>query len=306
MLTLSYNKSPLLQQRLSEIDKLREKLLITMFSPQQEIELKWNNIVERIRYSYLLEGRSISADHIHSSLVHPRSTEDGKKIINYKNVVDFISHDWIMTDSEVTSRTIVDIAELLDFSLLPNHREALDRNFQYLQVSPDHPVIQSGLSFLSIKSLDPTQNFFTLATFGAYLFLAKYGYNFRDFINIEEQIFLTKDQYEIFNRTITQTSPVTDWLEYFTANVKNNLNRLLERLKMIEENDTLTSFTQLNQRQKQILSLFDEPGLRLTNRDVQKKFTVSQITASRDLAKLATLGLIFPAGKGRSVYYTKV
>ncbi len=44
----------------------------------------------------------------------------------------------------------------------------------------------------------------------------------------------------------------------------------------------------------------------ITNKKVQKLFKVSQITASRDLAKLASVGLLFTHGKGRSVYYTKV
>ncbi|MCX6732604.1 MAG: hypothetical protein NTV98_03635 [Candidatus Roizmanbacteria bacterium] len=54
------------------------------------------------------------------------------------------------------------------------------------------------------------------------------------------------------------------------------------------------------------MNLFSTPGAKVSNRMVQKKFKVSQITASRDLAKLADSGLIFAIGKGRSTYYTKV
>jgi Fic family protein len=53
------------------------------------------------------------------------------------------------------------------------------------------------------------------------------------------------------------------------------------------------------------MAIVDRPGTRITNKMVQKHFKVSQITASRELAKLATLGLIISIGKGRSIYYTK-
>ncbi len=65
------------------------------------------------------------------------------------------------------------------------------------------------------------------------------------------------------------------------------------------------SFFDLNERQKEIISLVDKPNSKISNKHVQKIFNVSQITASRDLAKLASLGLLFAISKGRSTFYTK-
>lgn len=65
-------------------------------------------------------------------------------------------------------------------------------------------------------------------------------------------------------------------------------------------------FFELNDRQKSILNMLDQPTASITNRLTQKAYKVSQITASRDLAKLTTLGFLFSHGKGRSVYYTRV
>jgi len=61
----------------------------------------------------------------------------------------------------------------------------------------------------------------------------------------------------------------------------------------------------LNDRQNKILERLENPNLKITNKDVQKMFGVSQITASRDLSKMANLGILLPHGKGRSVFYTK-
>ncbi len=66
------------------------------------------------------------------------------------------------------------------------------------------------------------------------------------------------------------------------------------------------SYFELNDRQTSILNMLDLPQGSITNRKIQKAYKVSQITASRDLAKLTTLGFLFSHGKGRSVYYTKV
>jgi len=78
-------------------------------------------------------------------------------------------------------------------------------------------------------------------------------------------------------------------------------------IKGLKSQDNLpSSFWKLNGRQQSILSVLENPGEKITNKDVQKKFGVSQITASRDLSHLTTLGLLLAHGKGRSVYYTKV
>ena len=66
------------------------------------------------------------------------------------------------------------------------------------------------------------------------------------------------------------------------------------------------TFWEITTRQKEIMMYLENPTASVTNKTVQKLFNISQITASRDLARLANLGLLLAHGKGRSVYYTKV
>ncbi|OGK57462.1 hypothetical protein A3H83_03340 [Candidatus Roizmanbacteria bacterium RIFCSPLOWO2_02_FULL_39_8] len=66
-----------------------------------------------------------------------------------------------------------------------------------------------------------------------------------------------------------------------------------------------TRLLSLNSRQREIIQMLEDPKSRITNKQVQKKFSVSQITASRDLAKLTIVGVLFSHGKGRSTWYSK-
>ena len=66
-----------------------------------------------------------------------------------------------------------------------------------------------------------------------------------------------------------------------------------------------TTLKRLTIRQKEILYLLEKPETPITNKQIQQVFKVSQITASRDLARLSIVGLLLPHGKGRATYYTK-
>jgi len=100
---------------------------------------------------------------------------------------------------------------------------------------------------------------------------------------------------------------LTLWLEYFAGAVVTQLEKTLtEVLSEKYSLDVTRNFFELNDRQKEIMSILDQPNVVISNKKVQKMFKVSQITASRDLSRLSTLGLLFTHGKGRSVYYTKI
>ena len=76
--------------------------------------------------------------------------------------------------------------------------------------------------------------------------------------------------------------------------LQNTLKRYARELKDLSPDGLgiSSSFWDLNERQKVILGILDQPGVSITNKTVQKRFKISQITASRDLSKLAILGLL--------------
>jgi len=99
---------------------------------------------------------------------------------------------------------------------------------------------------------------------------------------------------------------LTIFLEYYANGISERLAEVEKDVAGIRLHLNIPARDfEINDRQREMLVLFEQPDMSLTNRKVQKLFKVSQITASRDLARMAALGLIFAHGKGRSVYYTK-
>lgn len=137
--------------------------------------------------------------------------------------------------------------------------------------------------------------------------LVKLGYDFRGFIVLDEYFRHDLISYRQAVETSERNKNMTVWLEYFCQGVAMELEKTVEALKTQRFQTELPStYWSINERQRQILNLLENPTAKITNKLVQKMFKISQITASRDLAKLASLGLLFSRGKGRSVYYTKV
>jgi Fic family protein len=179
---------------------------------------------------------------------------------------------------------------------------------EYLEKGHDNPIIQAGIAQIQVINITPFDNGNgRVARLLSYLFLYKHGYDVRGMISFEE--YLRRDMIT-FKRVLDLTKAqgsLTLWLEYFAFAVMTSLEKTVEIIKNLDFQEELpASFWKLNSRQRQILEYLEEPGLEITNKEVQKVHGISQITASRDLAKLTNLGLLLAHGKGRSVYYTRV
>lgn len=111
-----------------------------------------------------------------------------------------------------------------------------------------------------------------------------------------------------FYPATTKSATITQWLEYYGETMIHQLEKIVSFISAAPATipSVPRAFWKLTDRQRIILEDLEEPGLMVTNKAVQAKFKVSQVTASRELNKLSTLGLIFPHASGRSTYYTKV
>lgn len=309
MLQLIYSKTSNLLQSIKTIDSLRVSTLSTPLTLYKEIELQWDTLLERIRYAHLMKGRAYTPQQINTFLTHEVKVSDQVQTARiYRTAFNYLHTQWLGNTEQVTKDDVLDLLELLKLPEGAANRSDLERALEYLQVTPEHPVIQSGIIHAAIPLIFFDAEYLLLAKFLSYLFLYKQGYDFRRLLVLEEHLFNTQEQYARFITNIRRQYSLTDWLDYYITIVKNSaasVNAKITYKKETENNDA-KSLLILSERQKKILGLFDEPTTRMTNRDIQKKFKVSQITASRDLAKLAALGLLFTSGKGRSVYYTKV
>jgi Fic family protein len=147
-----------------------------------------------------------------------------------------------------------------------------------------------------------------IAHLTADLFLYKSGYSFKGFLAYEASWMGDEGAYKESHERALNAASLTIWLEYFAQNIVKQLENIVQLISKPKSPtlDLKKSFWKLNERQRSILNFLDQPQITITNRQVQKRYKISQITASRDLTKLANLGYLFSHGKGRSVYYTKI
>lgn len=312
MANISYTQSENLQKSIAKIENLRKSILLAVLEPTKEQKLRWDIGVERVFWSLALSDAPLTKTEISRVLKQNQnrsSTPPQREAIKFKSAMDFINHNFLSTKKQIEVKDAVSISDLLSTEKLGVRRKDFEDSLSYFKTSNEHPVIQAGLVHyllfvISGKSIKNDR----FASLLSYLFLYKEGYDFRGFLVLDEYIRKNFTDYELALSEAAARNTQTLWLEFFSEAITNSLTKTQNTIQeeLSRPFGTTDTFTTLNNRQKDILTLLEKPGNTITNRDVQKFYKVSQITASRDLTSLATQLLIIPHGKGRSVYYTKV
>jgi len=309
---ISYTESENLKISLTKIDTLRYSILLAVIKPKAELKLRWDAGVDRVFWSLALSESPLTKSEISHVLKSNQikiSTPPQKEAIKFKNALDYINHNYLSTKKAIEMKDVISISDLLSSDKLGVKRKEFEDSLAYFKTSDEHPVIQAGLIhyLLYVISGKSTKNN-RFASLLSYLFLYKEGFDYRGFLVLDEYFRKNFTDYELALTEAANRGTQTLWLEYFSGALVNSLSKAQNAIQ--EANNTpynsTNTFTTLNDRQKGILTFLERPGTTITNRDVQRKYKVSQITASRDLTSLATQLLILTHGKGRSVYYTKV
>lgn len=311
VINVSYQLSPALRESLQKIEAYRRQILLAPLPPKTEMHLRWEAMVNRLYWSLALTDKPASKKEalwLLTKQYKNKLTSEQKEVFGYKKALDYVTQEWLVSPKTVTPKTILALHDLASCPGRLRVSEAtLKPILEYLQVNPENPIIQGAIAQIEIFELSPfTDGNGRVARLLALLFLYKYGYDFRGLLTLEEYFRKDLTGFTKHTQTFMQTGNVTPWLEYFAKAAETQLEKASTTVASPRFDLALsTSFFELNDRQKEILTLLDEPNSTITNKKVQKNFRISQITASRDLAKLASLGLLFPHGKGRSVRYTK-
>ena len=324
MLNISYNISPRLRECLAKIEILRRQILLAPISPSTELKLRWEATLNRTYASLKLSGNSLKKNEmlkLLSEITHKKVTGEQKEVLGYKKALDEISRNWPGKDAHVQAKDIVELHRLIGNGRLRVPMSGLQHLLDYLQARPtspaselaggrarsENPIIQAGIVFIELGKMQLfIQANKQIANLASFIFLCQFGYDFRRFLAYEKQWIEDANFGENHEQAMSATN-LTLWLEYFASCIlkqAESISQSLEKPRAIL--DLRESFWRLNERQKSILSFLDFPQATITNRQIQKRFKTSQITASRDLAKLTNLGFLFSHGRGRSVYYTKI
>lgn len=303
MANISYVLSPTVKSELENIEKKRREILLVLMPPKSEIRIRFENETKVISSTLFISGKSISAREVGQILLG-KSRNMPTDVIALKNAHDNLKANWLLSDTRIDYEKIKSLSRLLskhDFNL---KRQEVDSTLQFIELG-EHPIIQVALSFVLFYNLLPKNNDRVLISLNISKgFAYMHGFDFRGMINFEEYMAGDLIGFEkLINKSLASES-LSEFIDYF---IRTFALAAEKSLKNIIENITPPAYVPLlSKRQEKILLMFEVPDARITNREVKKEFGISQITASRDLSLLYSLGLIFKKGKGRSVYYVKV
>ncbi|MBI2049297.1 hypothetical protein HYT32_00040 [Candidatus Roizmanbacteria bacterium] len=312
MLNISYNLSPKLKDYLYAIEKLRRSILLPPLSPKTKLMLRWEATFDRICAYAFFSKNPLGKNEI-SKLLEENSpkklSKNQETIIKYKEAIDYVLQNWLGSANQINSQDILKIYQIVSNGRLSVPEEELEYLFNYLQLSVENPIIQSAIVYIELMKMEPfTKDNEIISLLAALLFLYKYGYDFRGLLAFENEWIENNSSYRQNYELAMRAPTLTLWLEYFAGSILRSLEKASQKLSKGREiaRELPKSFWELNDRQKSILAYLQKPEISITNRKVQKRYRVSQITASRDLTRLTNLGLLFSHGNGRSVYYTRV
>ncbi len=315
MYSITYTLSATIKTTIQELEDARQKILLAPLMPKTELQLRWSAKLNRIYWALLPAGNKLSKKEVAILLGYPEKRKlsaDEQMVIGYASALTYISQQWTASKRIITPSTVLTLYHIVTqdkrYRLSSKTEQALSKMLEYLQMGVEHPILVAGIAQMQLIILHPFPDANgRVAKLLCLLFLYKHGYDVRGLWTLSQTWGRDKVSIARATETAIKTGNVTQWLEYFIDCARAYLEKIHELLELPTIQTPLPeSFWELNERQKKILMILENPSLTITNRRVQQLFHVSQITASRDLAKLTTLQLIFSRGKGRSVAYMRV
>lgn len=323
-----YNISPKIRVAIDNIKSLREKILLQPLSHHDERQLRWNSKISKIHWSLAIAGGNLTRPEIAKILVRKDRVVLGKikpedntlgvyeqEVINYNNALEYIDYNWFVSNEKVEPKTILLLYKLSSEPKLRSTPskfrsvwEDVSYLLDYLQSGSEEAIIQAGIAQIQLRLISPFDNYNGKITrLLSNLILYKHGLDFRGILVMDEYFRRDIVDYRNSVNSVRELRNLTHWLEYYTEGMRVQLTKSLDLIRSpIASLGVPAGFWQLNERQKAILTVLENPEETITNRGVQERFKVSQITASRDLTKLTKMGSLLTRGKGRSVFYMRV
>lgn len=314
---IAYTITPYLIRYLNRLEAIRQQIILYPLSPKRELGLKFHATVERVHFGLALTDEHAHPENIKTILTNQIAFEMQNKknykdrlqndVLRYKRSLDYIKRDWHLSSQRITVTALLHLYSLAGDPEIKIPEQQLEDIIKYLDASADNPFIQAALAKLQIRRLLPDNSKTELfSTMSSYLFLYQSGMDCRDLLVLEKHWSQDLKLFNGYYATAIAKPNVTGWLEYFVKNVCIELEEIYQSFIQSQTKIEEEKIGKLNERQKVIMSLLEDPQAIITNRTIQKVFHISAITASRDLAHLTMLGLLIQQGKGRSVRYTRI
>ncbi|MFH1355944.1 MAG: winged helix-turn-helix transcriptional regulator [bacterium] len=140
----------------------------------------------------------------------------------------------------------------------------------------------------------------------ASLVLFKRGFDAKRFFDLDD--YYDQDRpayYQALQSVNPKTRDLTQWLEYFAEGVMVQVEAVRKRILTINTDIQKTKRAgqvALDEKQMKIVEFIHENG-KVTNRDLQKMFSVSHKTAAGYLSQMLKMNVLKREGDGRAVFY---
>lgn len=317
MLTIAYAISSYMQRYLEKAETHRQQILLYPIQPKKELTIQFAATVDRIYYGLTTTEIPVLREKIKSILSNQivfamqknpqRRDPIQAAVLGYKQALDYIKRDWLLNPDQITVKDIVQLYMYLEHDKIPATEKQMQEILNYLHASSDNAYAQAAIAKLLFKNiLPPGVHADIFSTLCSYLYLYKGGLDCRGLLILEKPWSENQKIYLGHYQTAIGRENITSWIEFYVKELSLHLESTYTLLSQTTKLPVNEEIGKLNERQKTIMTLLEDPKAIITNRTVQKIFHISQITASRDLAKLTSLGLLFAHGKGRSVRYTRI
>jgi Fic family protein len=250
---------------------------------------------------------------IAKTMLAPTKKINTSVALGYKQALDDIQDRWVGNSDVLETSTVKKYTDMAYVGVFARYKDTLRPTqpsirqlLNYLENQTEHPVVHAGIALGMLSGMIlPPEDPGLIARLVACAFLAKDGYDLRGMGTPEYQWAHDAVSYVTALRTIRTQGNLNHWLLYVAQSIETDYTKRAEYISSTLWRRSPVDF-RLNERQRAILHLLDNPELSITNKMVQKRFHISQITASRDLSRLSVLSLIAVHGKGRSVSYTGI
>ena len=316
MRLFAYTQSPEIQTYLETCSSLRTTILTTPLPPTVELRMRFDGDIDRIYWAAMMENMAQTREHLTKLYL----TDDGRKqspqdtlLLSFRRLIALVAHQWLANPDPVSARDVGKI-HLSVTHMDPSAPQAfpksltgeLQKALPFLdQTSLDHPILAGGLAYLTFRT-DARFSPWTARAM-SYLYLFRGGWDVRGMIVPDAMLRTQFGQYTQALEESLKRGNATPFLDLYTQAVRDNLAAIVTRMKEKTLANPLPPSTGvLTPRERDILLYLSNPDASITNTIVRKKYGVSQITASRDLSRLLSLGFVVARGKGRSVRYSRM
>jgi len=325
-----------------DISAARELILNASLLPQWEVKLRREAIIKMAHHSTSIEGNPLTLEQVKKLLIGNKIAaweKDKNEVLNYVRVLEYIDKLGEKKVKEITEDIILKIHQLNTKGILPEHQSGFYRKVPVAvvngygrvifqpppvnrittlmkdfiswlnsdQAQELYPVLLSGISHYEFVRIHPFidgngRTTRALATLILYL----KGFDTKRFFALDDYYNENRGRYYAALQTVDQkTLDTTQWLEYFCEGVAVSMNRVKDTVLQLSHDRRLKDKRGqifLNEKQIRILKYL-QTGLKITTKECQDMFDVSERTARNYLNELVKKDLIKPVGPQKGRYY---